>query len=109
MSIFKEYLEPFRATRSENVYKLYFRFTNKQQQQIEIKENVDAYYGEVGKTYVKNLLFWIGNEMVKETELESVEWKKMNLENLNKNRDFAYKKQDDEGNCLLVLAKWYES
>ena len=103
---YKEQLAPFRATGTRDMYRLHFLLSNKMQKQVEVIENIDFYYGDLGENYAKNIIFRIGNEIVKGTDLEHIPWEKMKEENTISNREFAYGKKDRNGNCLLALAKF---
>lgn len=99
-------LEPFRAKNSKSVYKLNIILMENGKKEVEVKETIDAFPGKIGLKYAQNILFRVGNEIVKNTLLEYASWKDVKLEDVYDIRDMAYKKEGIDGTCLLALLKW---
>lgn len=96
----------FRAKGNRDMYELLITLVDRNQEEIEIKEMIDAYPGEVGRRYASNLLFRLGNEMVKGTELEDISWKKVVMDSSVEEQEFGYMKRGEDGNRLFAFAKW---
>lgn len=97
---------PFRAKENRNIYQLTITLVNKDRKIVEIKENIDAYSGEVGKRYAKNLLFRMGNDVVKGTEFENIPWEEMEKSDIPREKEFGFIKSKEDGSYLLAMATW---
>jgi len=97
---------PFRAKENRNIYQLTITLVNKSRKIVGIKENIDAYSGEVGKRYAKNLLFRIGNDVVKGTEFEKIPWEEMKKSDMSHEKEFGFIKSKEDGSYLLAMAIW---
>ena len=97
---------PFRTKETQNIYQLSITLVNKSRKIVGIKEDIDAYSGEVGRRYAKNLLFRMGNEVAKGTEYEGIPWEEMKKSGMSSVMEFGFIKSKEDGSYLLAMATW---
>lgn len=102
----RENFNLFRAKGNRDMYELTLTYVNRYQETTERKEIIDAYLGEVGRRYADNLLFRLGNEMVKGTDLENIPWKKTPLEKPIEDREWGYLKRGKDRSRLYTYVRW---
>lgn len=99
-----DFMGPFRARRDGAAYVLSVVMVKNNKRSEQIVEKIDAFEGEMGENYARNLLIRMGNYMAFGTELEKVSWKEDEKYSRGNNKEWGYIKSTENGDYVLARA-----
>lgn len=104
-----DFMDDFRAKENKAVYVLSIVMVRGEKKEASVSETIDAYKGEVGIRYARNLLLRMGNYVISGTELEKIPWEEDKMFCSGEGRDWGYIKSNENGDYILATANWYRT
>lgn len=99
-----DFMTPFRARTDATVYVLSIVMVKDNKRTEDIVEKIDAFEGEMGKSYARNLLIRMGNYVAFGTELEKEPWKEDDKYSKRDREEWGYIKSNENGDYILARA-----